>query len=215
MIEPTTAVLVLTGLVFLLVGATLSSYAVGGLGVLVGGTGGYLVGPSLAPTLGVEPILATAGVALVGAIVGAILTYAVLNLAVAAIAFVIGTYVGWSALAGMLVDGPAILEIPVAIGIGIGLAVLAMVLTKTVLVILTAFVGAALASLTVTYADVVAAAEQAHPGPILFDVTAPLFLGLLAFGILVQFGLIRLGWAGRLLHTVPGIRPVRRRGSEQ
>lgn len=210
MIEVTTIGLVSLGVALLFVGATLSSYAAGVLGLLIGGTGGYLVGPSIAGVAGMATAPTTAVAALVAGLAGAALTILLLKTAVAAIAFVVGTYAGWSALAALLVDS-ALLEIPVALGIGVVAAAIAYVMTQTMLVILTSFVGAAFASRVVTVADLVGAQGALDPRLLLFDVSEPLFVTLFALGVLSQFGLIKLGYATKLLGRMPGLRPVRNR----
>lgn len=211
MVEPSTVVLVLVGLALLFFGATFSSYGVGAMGLLVGGIGGYLLAPSIAGVAGLAgPVAVVAGV-VAGALLGAVLSYVLLSMAVAGIAFVIGTYVGMSVVAGALVDGGTLVQLPVAIGCGLVLAVLGMVLTKTIMVLLTAFVGAALASLSVTAGDLAAAQAALRPGPLLFDVTGLAFLALFALGVLTQFGLFKFGYVGKLLGILPGVRPLRNR----
>lgn len=209
MVEPATVGLVLVGLAFLFFGATFSSWGVSALGLVVGAVSGYLLAPSIAGALGVASLGATAALVLVGAVVGILLGYALLSLAVGAIAFLIGTYVGLSALAELLVDGGTLIEIPVAIGIGLVCAVIGTFLTKTMMVILTAFVGAALASMAVTPESFLTARANVTLDPLLFDVTAPLFLGLFVLGILAQFGLFKFGYVARLLTILPGVRPLR------
>lgn len=211
MIEPAAIGLVVIGAAFLFFGAAFSSYGVSALGLLMGGATGYLLAPTLAGVLGLTGTVATGGAVVVGAIAGVLLGYALLSLAVGAIAFVVGTYVGLSVVAGLLVDGGALVEIPVAIAFGIVLALLGTVMTKTMMVLLTAFVGAALASRTITLEGLNTAAADVTPDPLLFDVTAPLFVGLFVLGVLSQFGLFKLGYVTRLLRILPGGRPLRNR----
>lgn len=211
MVEPSTVALVVVGLAFLFFGATFSSYGVSALGLVVGGTGGYLIAPSLAGVIGLAGPAAIAIAVIAGALIGAILSYVLLSMAVAAIAFVVGTYLGLSVVATALVDGGMLVQVPVAIGVGLVLAVLGMVLTKTMMVFLTAFIGAALASLSVSAGDLSAAQAALHPEPLLFDVTAPVFLALLVLGVLTQFGLFKFGYVTRLLGILPGVRPLRNR----
>ncbi len=215
MIDTVTVGFVLLGALLLLFGSTLSSYSVSVLGLAVGGTGGYLIGPTLASTLGVTATVATAGAAIVGAILGVVLSFVVLSMAVAALAFVVGSYVGLTVVAATYVDGGLWLQLPVAIGVGLVLAVVGMVFTKTMMVALTAFLGAALASRSVTWADLTTAHEMVHPDPLLFDVTAPLFLALFALGVLTQFGLFRFGYVTKLVGLLPGVKPLRNRTQEE
>lgn len=212
MVEALSIGFVIVGVALLFVGATVSSYAAGALGLAIGGTGGYLLGPSLAGLAGLDAFAASAVTAFVGGVAGAALTIMLLKTAIATIAFVIGTYAGWSVLAELLVES-SILELPVAVGIGVATAAIAYVMTRTVLVFLTSFVGAAMASRAVTDADVVAVQAALDPRPLLFDVGEPLFVALFALGVLSQVGLIKLGYATKLLGRLPGIRPVRDRGS--
>lgn len=212
MVDTTGILLIVVGLALLFVGATASSYAVGLLGLLVGGAIGYLVGPTLAGVLGVAAPIGIAAAALLGAFLGAVLTAMLLKVTVSAIAFVVGTYAGWTTLAAVFVSESSLLEIPVALGIGLVAAAVAFVLTRTMLILITSFVGAALASTAVTWADLAAAADGLDPDPLLFDVTGLVFLALLALGILSQFGLFKLGYTTRLLGLLPGVRPVRNRG---
>lgn len=215
MIDTATVGFILLGALLLFFGSTLSSYSVSLLGLAVGGTGGYLLGPTLASTIGITATVATAGAAIVGAILGVILSFVVLSMAVAALAFVVGSYVGLTVVAATYVDGGMWLQIPVAIGVGLVLAVVGMVFTKTTMVGLTAFLGAALASRSVTWMDLTAAHEAVHPEPLLFDVTAPIFLALFALGILSQVGLFRFGYVTKLVGLLPGVRPLRDRAQRE
>ena len=214
MVDAVTIGFVLVGAIFLLFGATLSSYSVSGLGLAVGGTGGYLVGPSLAGLIGTSVPVATVGMALVGGVLGVVLSFVLLSMAVAALAFVVGSYVGLTVVATAYLDGGTLLQVAVAILVGLVLAGLGMLLTKTMMVALTAFLGAALVSRSLTWTDLTAAHAAVHPEPVLFDVTAPLFLGLFGFGLLAQFGLFRFGYVTKLLGKLPGGRPLRDRAQE-
>ena len=214
MVEPTTVAFVVVGLALLFFGATFSSWGVSALGLLVGGSAGYVLAPTVA---GVVGLAGTAGVAVavaIGAVIGIVLGYVLLSMAVAAIAFIIGTYVGLAVVAGALVDGGSLVVIPVAIGVGLVLAVLGMLLTKTMMVFLTAFVGAAFASTSVGASDFLAAQAALSLDPILFDLASPVFLGLFVLGVLTQFGLFRFGYVTKLLSILPGVRPLRNRARE-
>lgn len=212
MVEAMTIAVIAVGAAFLFFGATFSSYGVTALGLLVGGSVGYFLAPTIAATAAIAGTPALVASILIGAVIGAVLSYVLLSMAVASLAFVIGSYVGMAVVAGAIVDGGTLVQAPVAIGFGLVCAVIAMVMTKTMMVLLTSFVGAALASRSVTVSDLSSAAETFHPEPLLFDVTALLFLGLFALGVLTQFGLFKLGYVTRLLAILPGVRPLRNRG---
>lgn len=213
MVEPVAIGVVLVGVAFLLFGAAFSSYGVSALGLTVGAGSGYLLAPTVADTFAVSSLLATGGSIVVGAIVGILLGYALLSLAVGLIAFVLGTYVGLTVVAGYIVEGGGNVEIVVAVGFGLVLALLGTILTKTMMVLLTSFVGAALASRSVTPSAIETAGTDLTIDPLLFDIS-PLVIGLFVVGVLVQFGLIRLGYVTRLLGILPGVRPLRDRGRE-
>lgn len=214
MVDAITVVIILVGALFLFFGSTFSSWGVSALGLLVGGSVGYLLGPTAATTLAIPSLGATAVTAIGGAILGLILSYFLLSMAVAAISFIIGVYAGWTAIAGLVLEnGGMVMEVVVALGVGIIAGAIGMVMTKTMMVIITAFVGAALASMSVTAAAFGEAAAELHPEPLLFDITSPVFLGLFALGILSQFGLFRFGYVTRLLGLLPGVRPLRNRGT--
>lgn len=214
MVDLMTVAVIGVGALFLFFGSTFSSYGVSALGLVVGGIVGFLLGPTAAGAIGVSAALASGGTVIGGAIIGLLLSYFLLSLAVAAIAFVVGSYVGWTVVAGhVLENGSMILEVAVALGVGLVAGAIGMVLTKTMMVIITAFVGAALTSMSVTASNFSSAAENFTPEPLLFDVTSPLFLGLLVLGILTQFGLFKFGYVTKPLQVLPGIRPLRNRGS--
>ena len=214
MVELTTVVFVLVGLGLLFFGAALSSYGVTALGLLIGGGSGYFIGGAIASFAGVSATAAIAGAAIVGAAVGLIASFFLLSLAVAGISFIVGTYLGLTVLASYLVDGGTLIEVPVALGIGLVFAGVGWFLTKTMMVFLASFVGAILASTQVTMSDLTAAANEPHYEPLLVDATAPLFLGLLVLGILVQFGLFKLGYVAKVPQLLPGVKPLRDRGEE-
>ncbi len=211
MVELATAALILIGLAFLFFGATFSSYGVAALGLAVGAGAGYLLAPEIGGYVGLAGPQATIAGGAVGAILGVMLAYALLSLAVGLLAFVIGTYAGLSGLSGVLVDGGGLVEVVVAVVIGIVLALVATLLTKTMMVFITSFVGAALASQSVTREALMAAQADLTPDPLYFDLISPLFLGLFVLGVLAQFGLFRFGYVTRLLSVLPGVRPLRDR----
>jgi hypothetical protein len=73
-----------------------------------------------------------------------------------------------------------------------------------VMVFITSFLGATLASRAVTESDI-DDAELLEPDPILFDPAGePLFLGLFVFGVLFQLGLFKFGYVTRILSYLPG-----------
>lgn len=214
MVELIAAAVVLVGALFLFFGSTFSSYGVSALGIVVGGSAGYLAGPAIAGSLAVSVTVASAGGALLGAGLGVVLSYFLLSMAVAALGFVLGSYLGWTVVAGLVLEnGSFLLEILVALAVGLVAGVVGKVFTKSMMVVLTAFVGAALASMSVTAQNLVDSANAVHPEPLLFDVTAPLFVGLFIVGVAMQFGLLRLGYVTKLLTVIPGIRPLKNRGA--
>lgn len=211
MVEPTTIGVVLVGAFFLFFGAAFSSYGVSALGIVVGGSAGYLLGPSIAASLAASGTVVTIGAALAGAVIGLLLSFAIMSLAVAAIAFVVGSYIGLVAVATALVDGGMIEQVLVALIVGVVFALIGLVLTKTMMVIMTAFVGATFASLSVTAGDLSTVAANLDPDPLFFDATNPLFIGLFILGVLTQFGLFKFGYVGKVLTLLPGVRPLRNR----
>lgn len=212
MVDAIPYVFILCGLVFLFGGAALANYGVGLLGLFVGGSAGYLIAPTIGSWVGVQGLGALAAAVLVGAILGVVVTYFLLSVAIATLSFVVGTFLGLAVLAPTLVDGAWYLEWAAALGFGIIAAFFGMVLTKTTLILLTSFVGAALTSRSLTMADFEAAQSGLALDPLLFDVTAPLFAGLLGLGILSQLGLFKFGYVTRLLGLLPGAKVLRNRG---
>ena len=211
MVEPVTVGVVLVGAFFLFFGAAFSSYGVSALGIVVGGSAGYLLGPTVAASVAASATLVTVGAALGGAVIGLLLSYAIMSLAVAAIAFVVGTYVGLVAVAAVIVEGGMIEQAIVAIIVGVVFALVGLVLTKTMMVIMTAFIGATLGSLSVTAGDLAFVATEMNPDPLFFDPMNPLFIGLFALGVLTQFGLFKFGYVGKVLTLLPGVKPLRNR----
>ena len=182
MVTPIDATFVLAGLLVLFAGAALSIYGVGGLGLLLGGSGGYLVAPAI----------------------GVAVTYVLLSMAVAAIAFVVGTYAGLILADPLVGANNLLVTIPVALGVGIAAAFLGTFLTRTTMIAITSFVGAALASRSVTLSAFEQAQADVTLDPLLFDLAAPAFFGLFALGILSQFGLFKLGYVTKLVTWLPG-----------
>lgn len=204
MVEVLPIALVVGGAVLLFSGAALSVYGVGLLGAVIGGSGGFLLAPTIGGLLGFEGLIAVVAGIGVGVVAGVAVTYALLSFAIAAVSFVVGTFLGLVAIAPVLVDGPGFLVYPVALGIGIGAAVLGMFATKTAMVLVTAGAGATLVSRSVTLADFEAAQAELALDPLLFEATGPLFLGLFGLGVLSQFGLFKLGYVTSIVGLLPG-----------
>lgn len=217
MIDPVNLGLVLGGAVLLFAGAALSVYGVVLLGTVLGGTGGYLLGPTVAAVASVEVLVATTATAVAGIVVGGVLSYVLLSFAVAAMSFVVGTFVGATTLAPLFVDGQWYVELTAAVVIGIVAAILGAFVTKWMLAAITAFVGATFASRSITVADMQAAQEAVNPDPLLFEVAAPAFLALFVLGLLSQFGLFKFGYVTKIAALLPGTKllPGRRGGRDE
>lgn len=198
--------LVVAGAVILFAGAALSIYGVALLGMILGGGAGYLV----APEVGLDGTTAIAGAVLVGALVGIIITYLLLSMAIGTLAFVVGTYMGMVAIDGLLDPGTAF----VAVGglvVGLVAAFLGTIFKRTMMILITAVVGAALASRSLTASAFEEAQSAFTIDPLLFELDAPLFIGLFVLGVLVQFGLFKLGWVTKLVTKLPGASVLRDR----
>lgn len=206
---------VIGGAVLLLFGAVLSVYGVALLGAAIGAAGGYLLAPTIASPIGVEGVLATMFAVPVGAIGGVILTYVLLSLAVAAVSFFVGTYFGLVFVAPAIGNGVGAVEILIGIGVGIGAAILGSLFTKTMMVVITSAMGAALASRQLTIESFRTAQADFTVDPLMFEPTAPIFVALFALGILSQFGLFKLGYVTALIARLPGARQLRNRGDEE
>ena len=214
MIDVSVIVPVLLGVVLLFVGATLSRYTIAILGALLGAGGGYLLAPTVGSTLGVGGVLSSAAGILLGIVAGVVLTFMLLSFAVAAVSFIVGTYVGFTMLAPLMVDGAWYLELGAALGIGLILAFVGMMLTSTTMIVLTSFLGAALASRSLTASQFETARAETTIDPLVFEITSPVFLALFALGVLTQFGLFKLGYVRRLLVRLPGARMGRDRSEK-
>lgn len=212
MIDAVAVAFVLAGIALLLSGTALSVYGVVALGLAAGAGGGYLVGPAVGAALGLEGVAAAGTAAALGAVVGGLGSYLVLSAAVSLLGFVVGSSLTLAAIAAVAPEGGWPLEWGLAVAVGLVAAVLGLVLTRWVTAAITAVVGAALASQSLTPDTVLAAGETLALEPLLFDVTSPLFLALVALGLLSQFGLFSLGTLPRLVRAVPGfLWPSRRR----
>jgi len=204
MVAPIDVAFVLAGAVLLLAGAALSIYGVGVMGLLLGGGGGYLVAPTVGGLIGLAGAPATAAAVVLGALAGLLVTYVLLSMAVAAVAFVVGVYVGLVVAEPLVGAGSLLVSIPVALGVGIAAAFLGTLLTRTTMIVVTSFVGAALASRAVTPAGFEQAQADVVLDPLLFDLASPVFLGLFVLGVLSQFGLFKLGYVAKLVAWLPG-----------
>ncbi|MFC3958531.1 phosphate ABC transporter permease [Halovivax cerinus] len=204
MLDPLVVAPVAIGIVLLIAGATLARYGVALMGALLGAGGGYMVAPTVATAAGVGELVASGIGITIGIVVGVLVAHMLLSLAIAAIGFGIGTYLGLTVLAPILVDGAWFVEAGAAIAIGAGVALAGMTLTNTTMIALTSFIGAALASRTLTFESFAQAQSAASLDPILFDATEPLFLALAVVGILIQIGLLKLGYAKKIVGVLPG-----------
>jgi hypothetical protein len=196
--------LVVAGAVLLFGGAALSIYGVGAMGLLLGGGGGFLAAPAIGGAVGLSGPIAVVAAVAIGAIAGIAVTYVLLSMAVASIAFIVGTYAGLIVAEPLVGTANPILTIPAAIGIGIAAALLGTFLTRTTMIVITSFIGAALASRIVTVENLQTAQSEVTLDPIVFDPASPIFLGLAVLGVLSQFGLFKLGYVAKLVTWLPG-----------
>ena len=205
--------LVTAGLVLVFLGAALSIYAVALVGFLLGAGGAYVVAPSVLGAVGSGGLVGLAVAIVVGGLLGAALAYVALSVATAVPSFVVGAYLGLYVVTPLFTDGNLVTYL-VAILCGIAGAALGFTLTKFALMFVTSFIGAALASGSLSAAAFRAAREGTTLEPLLFDplattavggVAVPLFAGLFCLGFLSQLGLFRLGWVARLATVLPGV----------
>ncbi|WP_254863252.1 phosphate ABC transporter permease [Halovivax gelatinilyticus] len=204
MLDPLVVAPIVIGIVLLFAGATLSRYGIALMGALVGAGGGYLAAPTVASTAGIGTLAASAAGIALGIVVGVIAAHLLLSFAVGMIGFGVGTYVGLTVLAPILVDGAWYVEAGVGVAIGIAVAVAGTIMTHYTMIALTSFLGAALSSRSLTFEHFEQAQEATSLDPILFDAGEPLFLGLLAVGIGLQVGLLKLGYATWFVRRLPG-----------
>lgn len=196
--------LVAAGAVLLFGGAALSIYGVGGMGLLLGGGGGYLIAPTVGGAVGLSgPAAIAAGVG-IGAVAGIAATYILLSMAVGSIAFMVGTYAGLVVAEPLVGSSSPFITVPAAVGIGIAAALLGLFLTRTTMILITSFLGAALASRVVTFENLQTAQSDLALDPIVFEPVSPVFLGLAVLGVLSQFGLFKLGYVAKLVTWLPG-----------
>jgi hypothetical protein len=214
MVDVVGLAILLGGAVLLVGGATLSLYGVALLGLLVGGAGGFLLAPTVGSILGLQGIVATAAATAIGILVGVVLAYVLLSVAIAALSFVAGTFAGIVVLGALFPDLSPFLLYPAALVVGGVAAALGSFMSKTILVLVSSFVGATLLSGSVTLADLEAAGTQVSIEPIVFDIASPVFLGLFVLGILLQFGIFKLGYVTKIAAVLPGASVLRDRGDE-
>ena len=207
--------LIVGGAILLFSGAALSIYGIGLLGAILGGGAGYLLAPTVASAAGVSGTVGLVVAVLIGAVAGILLTYSLLSLAIAAMSFVVGVLFGMNVVAPMLDNGSLLMEVGVALGAGLVIAGIGMFLTRTMMVLITSFIGAALASRSLTMSEFRAAQEEFHLEPLVFELTAPLFVGLFVLGVLSQFGLFKLGYVTKLTAILPGATVLRDKGADE
>lgn len=188
---PIDITLVVGGLVLAFAGAALFKYTVAAVGLLSGGAGGYLVASAVAP----DP-MTMAAAALVGGLVGVFLVFSLITTVATIPGFMLGSYVAAMVVgldgASLGVDtvGPTLLG-------GVAGAAICGLLFKKVLPILTALLGAALATRAWTIDAFAEAASSLDPSPVLIEPGVP-FAAVFVAGTLCQIGLLKLGWAKKL-----------------
>jgi hypothetical protein len=215
MVELLGIALVLGGGVLLCFGAALSVYGVALLGAVLGGGGGYLVAPTIGDAIGLSGVVASLAAIGIGVLAGVIVAYTVLSMVVAIAGFAVGNLLGIYIVSDVVGVSGMLPKAGVAIATGIVLAFLAMFLTKTALIGITAFLGAAFASTQLTVDAFETAASDLTVDPLVVSLEDPLFLGLFGLGVLTQFGLFKLGWFGKIAGALPGASVIRdRRGKE-
>lgn len=215
MVEPIGIAVILAGAVLLCFGAALSVYGVALLGAILGGGGGFMLAPTIGGAVGASGAGATVVAVGIGAIAGVIVAYTVLSMVVAIAGFAVGSLIGLFVVTGLVgVEGLAP-EAGVAIGTGLVIAFLAMFFTKTALIGITAFLGAALASTQLTVDGLETAASDVTIDPLVVAIDDPIFLGLFVLGLLTQFGLFKLGWFGKIAGVLPGAREVSDRDEDE
>jgi hypothetical protein len=213
MVELLDIAFVLGGAVLLFFGAVLSVYGVALLGAALGAGGGYLFAPTVGGFVGLEGVLAIAAAIPIGAIAGVALTYLLLSFAVAAVSFVVGVYFGTAVIAPAVgISGLAVIGVGVVVGLLA--AAVGSIMTKTMMILITSAMGAALASRKLTLGNLEIAQSEFAIDPLVFEVD-PLFVGLFALGVLSQLGLFKLGWVTKVVGALPGARRLRDRGEDE
>lgn len=212
MLDPLVVAPIGIGVVLLFAGATLARYGVALMGALLGAGGGYMVAPSVGAAAGIGGLPASAAGIGLGIVVGVLVAHMLLSLAIATIGFGVGTYLGLTVLAPILVDGAWYVNAGAGLAIGAAVALAGMTLTNLTMIGVTSFVGAALASRSLTFESFATAQSELSVNPLLFDASDPLFLGLAAVGVALQIGLLRLGYARRVVAILPGAGSLSNRG---
>jgi len=207
--------LILAGALLLLFGAALSVYGVALLGAVLGGGAGYLIAPAIGGAIGVSGMLATVVAVGIGVLAGVIVAYTVLSMVVAIAGFAVGSLLGIYLVTDIVGVSGMLPEAGVALATGIVLAFLAMFLTKTALIGITAFVGAAFASTELTMDAFETAADDVTIDPLVVALDDPIFLGLFVLGVLAQFGLFKLGWFAKIAGALPGASVITDRGEDE
>jgi len=213
MVELVAVGLVALGVLLLLAGAALSVYGVALLGAVLGGGVGFTLAPTIGGAVGLEGLAATAVAVVVGALVGVIVAYSVLSIVVALAGFTVGSVFGIFVVTDVVGASGLVPKAGVAVATGLVVAFAAVFFTRTVLIFLTAFVGAAFASRQITMDDLSAAADGPVIDPVIFSVDDPWFLGLFALGVLSQVGLFKLGWVTSIAARLPGASVLTDRGT--
>lgn len=204
MVDLLSVVLIVAGLVLLFGGAALSVYGVALLGMAIGGGMGYLVAPTIGGLIGVDGPIVVVIVVGIGLVLGAALSHVVLSMTISILGFAVGAFFGRVVIAPALFDAAWYLDWGVGLVVGIAAAMAAVVYARTVLVIVTSALGAALASHNVTIAGLTDAQDALSLDPLSFGLFEPLFLALLILGLLAQFGLFKLGYVTKLVKRLPG-----------
>lgn len=207
--------IILVGLILVFFGAALSVYSVVLLGLLLGGFGGYLLAPEVLALVGsLEGTVGIAVIVLIGAGIGMFLAYSALTFVVGGAGFLVGAFLG-RFLVTPLMDGGVLIAIGAVIIGGVVGAWVGVVLTKTGLIVISSFIGAAVASRSLTLSSLDAVRVDWSIEPLLFDPLAPVFLGLFLLGILSQFGLFKLGWVTKIGALFPSFLPKPRSHEEK
>lgn len=204
MVEAIGIGLVVVGVVFLLVGAALAQYGVALLGGVLGGAAGFTMAPTIGGALGVEGLAASVTGVVVGGAVGVLVAYLLLSFVVASAGFAVGSVLGLFVVTDVVGASGLLPKAGVAVATGVALALTAVIFTRTVLVGITAFIGAGLASTQLSMDDLEAAADGPTVDPLVFGLDDPIFLGLFVVGVLTQIGLFKLGWVRDIAAALPG-----------
>ncbi len=199
--------IIVIGLILVFFGAALSVYSVVLLGLLIGGFGGYLLAPEVLALVGsLEGAVGIGIIVLIGGAIGMFLAYSALSFVMAGAGFLVGAFLG-RFLVTPLMDGGLLIAIGAVVIGGVVGAWVGVVLTKTGLIVITSFIGAAVASRSLTLETLDTVRVDWSIEPVLFDPLAPVFLGLFILGILSQFGLFKLGWVTKIGAAFPGFLP--------